>query len=221
MDQEAFIAGRKSGKAASAGVEIPVIIKDAIAKYKERTGPAMEASPPQAAAESQEEQAQEMQDKREEKKEDAPQEETKDEAIARLEEQIKRLSAEFENFRRRQERRFEDKLKVANEELVTEFLPVLDGIRKAHETADKEHSFERLLEGLDMVARQLEDTLKKLGLEEIVAEGETFDPAFHHAVQAEVTDEYPDQHIIREYQKGYRFKDRVIRPSMVLVARSP
>ncbi len=145
----------------------------------------------------------------------------KDEQIARLEEQIKRLSAEFENFRRRQEKRFEDTAKYAGESVVSEFLPVLDSIRMAHGTAQREHDFDQLLKGLEMIASQLRDTLGKLGVEEIKAVGETFDPALHHAVQAEMTHEYPDQHIIEEYQTGYKYMDRVLRPSMVRVARNP
>lgn len=148
-------------------------------------------------------------------------EQDKDKKIKELEEQTRRLSAEFENFRRRQEKRLDEIRKYAAEEVITKFLPVLDSIQKAKEAASSENSQHPLYSGIQMIEKQLAETLKNLGVEEISAVGSPFDPSMHQALSAEETDQHPDETVIEEYQMGYIYKDRVLRPSMVKVSRLP
>jgi molecular chaperone GrpE len=202
------------GAEAPPGVEIPVLIKDRPSA----------AEPGSAAGQGTALAGDADAGKKEESvMEKAPRDilQEKEEKIEELKEQVKRLSAEFDNFRRRQERRFEESARNALDGIVSEFLPVLDSIRLAHDSASREHDFDRLLKGIELTVSQLDNTLKKLGVEEIPAVGMPFDPAFHHAVVAIETGEHPDQAILEEMQKGYRVGERVIRPSMVKVARTP
>lgn len=145
----------------------------------------------------------------------------KDARILELEEQVLRLSAEFENFRKRQERKYEEWSKYAAEGVICQFLPVLDNIRLTVENAEKDADSGHIKKGLEMITSQLQDTMKKLGVEEIDSLGKEFDPAMHHALAAEETSSIPDGQIVTEFQKGFIFNGKVIRPSMVKVARQP
>jgi molecular chaperone GrpE len=147
-------------------------------------------------------------------------EQNKDDRIMELEEQIRRLSAEFENFRRRQEKRYEETCKYAAEDTISKFLPVLDSIEQARIMTRKDCDIENYLKGLDLIHCQLSDALTKLGVEEIKSVGEPFDPAVHHAAFVHETDEHPEDTVLEEFQKGYTFRDRVLRPSMVKVSKS-
>jgi molecular chaperone GrpE len=144
---------------------------------------------------------------------------SKDDKIRELEEQIRRLSAEFENFRRRQEKRYEETCKYAAEDTISKFLPVLDSIEQARIMTRKDCDMENYLKGLDLIYSQLSDALIKLGVEEIKSVGEAFDPAIHHAAFVHETDEHPEDTVLEEFQKGYTFRDRVLRPSMVKVSK--
>lgn len=147
--------------------------------------------------------------------------EERDEKIGELEEQIKRLSAEFSNFRLRQEKRIDEIRKYAAEDVIKEFFQVMDSLEKAISVARKTGDIDSLVTGMEMIHRQMCDTLQNLGLEEISALGCPFDPACHHAVHMEESGEHPEDTVTDVYQKGYRLKDRVIRPSMVKVSKKP
>lgn len=129
-----------------------------------------------------------------------------------------RLQADFENFRRRTAKEKEDFYKYAAEQLVESLLPILDNFELAlacgRETPDK------LFEGVKMIYRQIVDTLMAQGLSPIPSVGEIFDPSRHEAVLQEKTGNHPDNIILEELRKGYLFKDKLLRPSMVKVARS-
>lgn len=134
---------------------------------------------------------------------------------AELQDLLQRRQAEFENFRRRVERERSDLFEFASMDAVKALLPVLDDFERALkvESADKEYA-----RGMELIYQRLFESLKKLGLETIREDVPLFDPHIHHAVEMVETKDYPDQTIIEEYQRGYYFKGRLLRPAMVKVA---
>lgn len=129
-----------------------------------------------------------------------------------------RARAEFDNARRRTERERSDYLQFAAIDLVKDVLPVLDDFERALkvETADRNYA-----KGVELIYQRLYDTLKKLGLEPIETAGRTFDPNLHQAVERVETVEAEDQTVLGEFQKGYNFKGKLLRPAMVKVAVKP
>lgn len=126
-----------------------------------------------------------------------------------------RRQAEFDNFRRRAERERADILEYANTETVRSILPILDDFERALrvETVDKDYA-----RGMELIYQRLSDALKKLGVEPISAKGQTFDPHIHHAVEMVDTDEVEDHTVLDEFQRGYNFRGRLLRPAMVKVS---
>ena len=137
---------------------------------------------------------------------------------AELQDRILRVRAEFDNARRRAERERSDFLQFSAMELVRELLPVLDDFERALKTEGATPEYAR---GVELIYQRLYESLKKMGLEPIVTDGRTFDPNLHEAVQRVETDEAPDQTILSEFQRGYNFKGRLLRPAMVKVAVKP
>jgi molecular chaperone GrpE len=131
--------------------------------------------------------------------------------------QLQRLAADFENFRKRAAREYESLASRAAERLVTELLPVLDDLGRALEAAE-EHEEAKLEEGVRLVHRQLADTLRKEGLQEVPTDG-MFDPHVHEALLAQPVDGRESGEIVDVVQKGYRLGDRVLRPARVVVAQ--
>ena len=131
-----------------------------------------------------------------------------------------RKQAEFENYRRRIERERAETVKYAAAEVLKEILPVLDNLERAMEAAKSAPSGDedQLREGVEIICKQFRDTLNKLGLREVDAEDAPFDPHVHEAVGRVETDEHPEGTVVRVLQKGYLFKDRLLRPSMVSVS---
>lgn len=127
-----------------------------------------------------------------------------------------RTQADFINYKKRVEREKGELSVFANERIVTEILTVIDNFERALES-EKENCDTSFYKGVEMILKQLIDTLNKFGLEQIDAHGQDFDPNFHHAVMQEEADE-PDK-VTEVIQKGYKLKDRVIRPSMVKVSK--
>jgi len=132
-----------------------------------------------------------------------------------LQDRLLRRQAEFDNFRRRAEREKADVLEYANADTVNAILPILDDFERALkvECSGKEYA-----RGMEMIYQRLADALKKLGLEPIRAKGLKFDPHVHHAVEMAETDEVEDHTVLEEYQPGYNFRGRLLRPAMVKVA---
>ncbi len=141
---------------------------------------------------------------------------------AELAEQVKRTSAEFQNFRRRQEEE-QKRVKVRlREDIIRSLLPILDHLERTLQAArqGQDNAFEGLMQGLELIDKDVHKIFSEHGVSPIAAQGEIFDPALHEAIMMEETDQYEDQTIILELQKGYRLEDRVIRPSLVKVARN-
>ncbi len=134
---------------------------------------------------------------------------------ADLQDRLLRRQAEFDNFRRRAERERADILEYAATDTVRALLPILDDMERALkvETADKDYA-----RGMELIYQRLSDALKKLGLEPINATGEIFDPNVHHAIEMVENDDVPDHTILDEYQRGYNFRGRSLRPAFVKVA---
>jgi molecular chaperone GrpE len=130
-----------------------------------------------------------------------------------------RLSAEFENFKKRSAREMDDFRKYAVESLVRDMLPVVDNLERAIVSAAEEKAAESILEGVRMTLDELLKVFDKAKVKPIEALGQTFDPAVHQAVMQEETDAHPDKTVIREFQKGYTIHGRLLRPAMVVVAK--
>jgi molecular chaperone GrpE len=137
---------------------------------------------------------------------------------ADLRDRLLRALADFENFRRRAERDRSEYVQFAAMEMVRDLIPILDDFRRAVkvETADKEYA-----KGIELIDQRLFETLKKAGLEPIEAAGKPFDPNLHQAVDRVQSEELPDQTVLEEYQNGYNFKGKLLRPAMVKVAVKP
>jgi molecular chaperone GrpE len=132
-----------------------------------------------------------------------------------LMDRLLRRQAEFDNFRRRAERERADVLEYANTETVRSILPILDDFERALKVDSGGKEYAR---GMELIHQRFSDALKKLGLEPISAKGLQFDPHIHHAVEMAETDQVPDHTILEEYQRGYNFRGRLLRPAMVKVA---
>ncbi len=131
-----------------------------------------------------------------------------------------RTLAEYTNFRRRAKEELDQARKFATEDIIIRLLPILDNFDRAIKAAEEIGDFDALHGGVILILRQLQDLLEKEGVQPIEAVGKEFDPNLHEAVIGEDTDEYPDNTIIEEFQKGYTLGDKVVRPSMVKVARN-
>ncbi len=129
-----------------------------------------------------------------------------------------RLSADFQNFKKRVEKEKSDIYNYANEKLVLELLPIIDNFDRAFESSSNEGESESLLKGVEMIQQQFLDILIKNGVTEIPALGEPFDHNFHHAVLQENNPDYESNTVIDVFQKGYTLNGKVIRPSMVKVS---
>ncbi|MFD2637489.1 nucleotide exchange factor GrpE [Piscibacillus salipiscarius] len=128
-----------------------------------------------------------------------------------------RTQADFDNFRRRTQKERENDLKYKSQELVGEILPVLDNFERALQTEVSGEGSQSFVDGVKMVYNQLNQALEKAGVEEIQAENEEFDPNMHQAVMQVSEEGYESNQIVEVLQKGYKLKDRVIRPAMVKV----
>ncbi len=135
-----------------------------------------------------------------------------------LKNRLVRLQADFENYRKRVRAEKEELVEYANCELIKKILPVIDNMERA--CSASQQGAEGLIEGLEMITKQLREILEKEGLEPIECQGKPFDPPCHEAVMQEESPDHPPGTVIEELQKGYRMKDRVLRPSMVKVSGS-
>ena len=131
---------------------------------------------------------------------------------------LARLQAEFENFRKRNQREQTEFREYALTDTLKQLLPILDSLDRAAKVEDV--STEDLRSGVELIDRQFHDVLTRLGVEPIGATGQPFDPSLHQAIQMVETREVPDNHVIDELQRGYRLRDRVLRAAMVRVAQN-
>ena len=151
-------------------------------------------------------------------------EELLQEKVEKLEEELKqsedkylRLYAEFENFKRRKNKEIETNNIYKSQKVITEILPSLDNLERALQVESDNEEIKSLLKGVEMVYEGLLNVLKSEGVELIETENAQFDPNYHHAVMQEEDSEKESGAILDTFQKGYKLKDRVIRPAMVKV----
>jgi molecular chaperone GrpE len=138
-------------------------------------------------------------------------------AAAEPDERYLRLAADFENFRRRKNQELVDRSRYASEDAAKALLPVLDNLRRAV-THAAENGSPELVGGLELVVREFEAALDRLGVAPIDALGQPFDPSLHEAIGGEESDSVDVDTVATEVQRGYRLHDRVLRPALVRVA---
>jgi molecular chaperone GrpE len=131
---------------------------------------------------------------------------------------LARLQAEFDNARKRAVREQQDFREFAAAEVIKNILPILDSFERALKAGGAESTDFR--NGIDLIYRQLQDALQKMGVQPIVVLGQAFDPRVHEAIEMVDTTEVADHHVFDELQRGYKYKDRLLRPAMVRVARN-
>jgi molecular chaperone GrpE len=150
---------------------------------------------------------------------------------ARLQEKVKeagenydkylRVSAEFENFKKRAEKENIETGKFANERLVKDLIPVLDNLDRAIEHGRETENIKTLLEGVEMTYKGFLTVLEKFGVKPIEALGAEFDPNLHEAVMVQQDADQPPGRVLTQIQRGYQLHNRLVRPAMVVVSTSP
>src|SRR5580704_8371642 len=130
---------------------------------------------------------------------------------------LARLQAEFDNSRKRAVREQQEFREFAAADVIKNFLPTLDSFERALKANADPTEFRN---GVELIYRQFQDALQKAGAQPIVAVGQPFDPRIHEAIEMVDTTDVPDHHVLDELQRGYRYKDRLLRPAMVRVARN-
>jgi molecular chaperone GrpE len=136
----------------------------------------------------------------------------------KLNSQYMRLAADFENFRKRQESEKENLLRFGLENALSKMIEVLDNFERAEKALENTEDYTKYKESFELLHKQVIDSLAKLGLEPINAQGQEFDPNLHEAVMQTPTSEHQGNTVIAELQKGYKLGEKVLRPSMVNVA---
>ena len=172
-------------------------------------------------AKSEEAKAEDAEADEEDEEEEAEAETSGSDAINELEARYMNLYAEYDNYRKRTQKEKDNLYADAVATVTKEFLTVIDNLDRATEGAKKsdEASLEKVIQGMELVGRQAQDTLKKIGVEEIPAErGTKFDPNLHEAMMHIDDEELGEQEIAMVFAKGYKYKDRVIRHAQVQVA---
>lgn len=133
-------------------------------------------------------------------------------------ERYMRLMAEFQNFKKRTAKEKSDIHAYGNEKLLLELLPVFDNFERALATNVTDDP-EAYAQGMGLIFNQMKEAIAKVGIEEIVAEGEEFNPDFHNAVMTEDSEEHDAGKVTKVLQKGYKLNSKVVRPSMVVVSK--
>jgi len=134
-----------------------------------------------------------------------------------------RTTADFDNFKKRAARERQDAVRYANETLLQKLIPVLDNFDAALAAAAiaKPGTAQSLQTGVNMILSQLRTALTDVGLEEIDAAGRPFDPNFHEAVSQQETTEAPEGQVVQQLRKGYKLRERLLRPATVVIAKKP
>jgi len=141
-------------------------------------------------------------------------------ALAESRDKYLRLAADFDNFKKRSRQEHLETIQHASADLIARLLPGLDDLHKAldHKPEGIDQAWAR---GLELSVRKLEEALRAHGLETIDSVGMPFDPAVHEAIGHEESSEHPEDTVVQELRRGYRIRDRVVRPALVKVARPP
>jgi molecular chaperone GrpE len=132
-----------------------------------------------------------------------------------------RSQADFENYKKRSAREKEEAIKYANSSLLEKLIAIIDNFELGLEAARAEGKKSPVFSGMSMVLKQLMDFLADSGLQPIDATGQKFDPNLHEAIAHEPSDEFPEGVVVRQTRRGYKMKDRLLRPSSVVVSSGP
>ena len=132
-----------------------------------------------------------------------------------------RVTADLENYKKRATREKQDAIKFANESLLQKLIPIMDNFEMALAAATASDNPQSLQTGIAMIAQQLKSVLAEAGLEEIETLGKPFDPNFQEAVSQQETTEAREGHVLQQLRKGYKMRDRLVRPASVVVAKKP
>ncbi len=132
-----------------------------------------------------------------------------------------RTMAEFDNYKKRVAREKGDILKYGNEKFAVDLLSVMDNFERSLEQAKTAQEIEPVIEGIEMILKQFVSTLEKFHIKSFESKGEPFDPEKHEAMAQQEHDDYEEDTVIEEYQKGYLLKERLLRPARVIVSKSP
>lgn len=137
--------------------------------------------------------------------------------------QLLRTAADLENYKKRAARERQDAIRYANEALLEKLIPVLDNFDMAQAAVSSADgpATDSLQQGVSMIQQQLKQALADAGLEEINAAGKPFDPNCHEAVSQQESAEVPEGHVLQQLRKGYKLRDRLLRPATVIVAKAP
>jgi molecular chaperone GrpE len=150
-----------------------------------------------------------------------PAESQQEDETAQLRDKLMRLTAEFDNFRKRSHREKEEYRKFAVEQVITELLEVYDNLERAIASAKQTDDIESVVKGVDMVFRQFASILEKQGLQRIESHGAEFDPHLHEAIMHVEHPEYEENIILEVCKPGYYLHSKVIRPAIVTVSKKP
>ncbi|TLY26571.1 MAG: nucleotide exchange factor GrpE [Nitrospirae bacterium] len=142
----------------------------------------------------------------------------KTEKLKELNDKYLRLAAEFDNYKRLAQRDQRDLIRFGNEHLLKELLPVVDNLERAIKASRDGGSSDVLIQGVDLTLKQLTGALTRFHVLPVETVGQPFDPATHQAVASVASEEIPEQHVVDEFQRGYRLHDRTLRAAMVSVS---
>jgi molecular chaperone GrpE len=145
--------------------------------------------------------------------------EDKQKEAEELYDRLLRKQAELENYRKRMQKEKAELIKFATEGLISDLLPVMDDFERAIEASNSTQDPQAMREGIKLIFNQLQAVLSKAGLEGVNAVGEQFDPTKHEAVRLVESSEHKDSIVLEELRKGYTLNNRILRPSMVAVAK--
>ena len=132
-----------------------------------------------------------------------------------------RTQADFENYKKRCAREKDDAIKYANKSLLEKLISIVDHFELGLDAARGEGEKSPIYSGMSLVLKQLQDFLTENGLQPVEAVGQKFDPNVHEAIAHQPSDEVPEEHVISQTRRGYRYKDRLLRPSGVVVSSGP
>lgn len=147
--------------------------------------------------------------------------EEKEEELKTLHDKLLRSQAEFENYKKRMAKEKSDLMKYANEDIIKELLHTIDNLERAIQHARESNQSESIAEGIEIILKQLFKSLERFGVSGFVSVGENFDPNKHEAVIQVESAEHEPNTIIAESQKGYFLRERLLRPALVTVTRTP
>ena len=200
---------REENTAAEEGKEA----EETASKEQKASGEASKETAAEGQTEKEKEEAEEPESMKKKKKK-----EKWEEKIEELEDRVKRQMAEFDNFRKRTEKEKSHMYEVGARDVIEKILPVVDNFERGLATVPEDQKNDPVIDGMDKIYRQLMTVLTDLGVEPIEAVGKEFDPNFHNAVMHVEDEELGENVVAEEFQKGYLYKDTVIRHSMVKVA---